>query len=270
VTGDIMGRAPRLRAIVSPTTGLDHIDLGAAAERDIRVFSLAGERTFLRGVHSSAEHTFALLLSLVRYIPAAVESVRRYEWRPDRYRGRELSGKKLGLVGCGRIGVKVAGYARAFGMRVLGYDPHRQPWPRGIERRISLEMLLKNSDVLSIHVPLTDQTTGMIGVRQLHLLPPGAILINTARGRVINERALVEHLERGHLAGAAVDVLSNEPLLKGQRHPLIEYARTHDNLLITPHIAGATHEAVERTDLFVVRRFRDWVMRQGGGVPIHG
>ena len=258
VTGDMVAKADRLKAIISPTTGLDHIDLEAAAGRRVAIFSLQGQTAFLRGVTSSAEHTFALLLSLVRAIPAASASVARGEWTPARFRGMELRGKTLGLIGCGRIGQLVAGYGRAFGMRVLGYDPHLTRWPRAIERRLSLKRLLQASDIVSLHAPLNRTTERMIGSREIAWMRRGARLINTSRGAVLDEPALLRGLRNGQVGGAALDVLADEPG-RGKARPLIAYARTHVNLLITPHIAGAAREAVEATDLFVVHRFRDWL-----------
>jgi D-3-phosphoglycerate dehydrogenase / 2-oxoglutarate reductase len=249
-----------LRLVGTPTTGLDHIDLQAAQERGIAVLSLKGERLFLDQVYATAEHTFALLLSLVRQIPAAFEAVGRYEWRRDLYRGRELSGKALGIVGCGRLGSMVARYGAAFGMRVLVYDPYQPRLPEGVTTCSTLAELLAESDVVSLHVPLNPETEGMFSAGQFSLLRPGAILINTARGAVLDERTLLQALESGRLAGAALDVLCNEfELTQGAKNPLIEYARTHDNLIITPHIGGATQESIEKADLFIARKIGEFL-----------
>jgi D-3-phosphoglycerate dehydrogenase len=238
-----------LRIVATPTTGLDHIDLQAAQERGVTVLSLKGEREFLDQVYATAEHTYALLLSLVRRIPAAFDAVGRYEWRRDLYRGRELSGKTLGIVGCGRLGSMVARYGMAFGMRVIAYDPYQPHLPQ--------------SDVVSLHVPLNAETEDMIAAEQLAQLRPGAILINTARGAVLDEAALLSSLQSGTLAGAALDVLRNEYAL-GDRapNPLIEYARTHDNLVITPHIGGSTQESIEKADLFIANKIGEVLSNQ--------
>jgi len=249
-----------LRVVGTPTTGLDHIDLQAAQERGIAVLSLKGERDFLDQVYATAEHTYALLLCLVRRVPAAFDAVKRYEWRRDLYRGSELSGKALGIVGCGRLGSMVARYGAAFGMRVLIYDPYQAHLPDGAVACSTLAELLGECDVISIHVPLNPQTEGMLAAEQLSLLRPGAILINTARGAVLDETALLHALESGRLAGAAVDVVCNEhDVGQGATNPLIEYARTHDNLIITPHIGGATQESIEKADLFIVNKIREYL-----------
>jgi D-3-phosphoglycerate dehydrogenase len=252
-----------LRIVATPTTGLDHIDLQAAQERGVTVLSLKGEREFLDQVYATAEHTYALLLSLVRRIPAAFDAVGRYEWRRDLYRGRELSGKTLGIVGCGRLGSMVARYGMAFGMRVIAYDPYQPHLPQGATACSTLAELLAQSDVVSLHVPLNVETEDMIAAEQLAQLRPGAILINTARGAVLDEAALLSSLQSGTLAGAALDVLRNEYAL-GDRapNPLIEYARTHDNLVITPHIGGSTQESIEKADLFIANKIGEVLSNQ--------
>ena len=249
-----------LHVVGTPTTGLDHIDLQAAQEQGITVFSLKGERAFLEQVYATAEHTFALLLCLVRRIPAAFEGVKQYEWRRDLYRGSELSGKALGIVGCGRLGSMVARYGAAFGMRILVYDPYQLRLPEGAVACPTLAELLAKSDVISLHVPLNPETEGMLSAEQFSQFRPGAILINTARGAVLNETALLRSLESGRLAGAALDVICNEYSLGlGNPNPLIEYARTHDNLIITPHIGGATQESIEKADLFIARKIGEYI-----------
>jgi len=248
-----------LRVVATPTTGLDHIDLPAAQERGIAVLSLKGERAFLEQVYATAEHTFALLLCLVRRIPAAFEAVQRYEWRRDLYRGRELSGKTLGIVGCGRLGSMVARYGAAFGMQVLVYDPYQPHIPDGAVLCPTLAELLAECDVVSVHVPLNPETEDMFSAEQFSLLRPGAILINTARGAVLDETALLQALESGRLAGAALDVLDNEyDLGLGASNPLIEYTRLHYNLIITPHIGGATQETIEKADMFIARKIGEY------------
>jgi D-3-phosphoglycerate dehydrogenase len=148
----------------------------------------------------------------------------------------------------------VASYGVAFGMQVLAYDPYQSELPEGIERCWSLSELLARSDVVSLHVPLNGETRGMLGEAELTQMRRGAILINTARGAVINEADLLRALEAGHLGGAALDVLADEHMISREKRPLIEYARTHQNLIITPHIAGATFESVENAELFLAKK----------------
>jgi len=244
-----------LRVIVSATTGLDHIDVEAARERGITVLSLQGETEFLRTVHATAEHTWALLLSLRRRVVPAALSVRRGEWDRDRFTGRELNGARLGILGLGRIGGKVAGYGLAFGMQVSAYDPYVQEWPEGISRAESLPDLLSESDVLSIHIPLNEETSNLLNAERLALLPSGAVLVNTSRGEIIDENALADALEQGRLGGAALDTVCNErdaTLRTSGR--LMAVAPDADYLLTTPHIGGATQESMAKTELFMARK----------------
>lgn len=245
----------RLQAIVTPTTGLDHIDVAYAQSRGIAVLSLKGETEFLRSVPASAEHTWALLLALVRRVPAAYQSVLRGEWNREEYRGHDLAGLRLGILGVGRIGEKIARYGQAFDMCVSGYDPYRVDWPDGVERMTTAMDLLSQADVLSIHVPLNEETEHLIGAPELALLPQGSYLVNTARGEIVDETALIAALESGHLRGAALDVIwgEREPARR-QASPLLAYAREHSNLLITPHIGGATWESMHMTEVFMARR----------------
>lgn len=253
--------ANRLVAIASPTTGLDHIDLQAAERFGVAVLSLKGERAFLDQVFATAEHTIALMLSLVRSVPAAFTSVQQGEWRRDLFRGRELNGRTLGIIGCGRLGSMVAGYGLAFGMRVVVYDPYQSRLPQGIEIANSLEDLLRQSQVVSLHVPLNGETTGLFDATCFAAMQPGAILVNTARGAVIDEPALLAALNSGKLAGAALDVLADEPP-QGFSLALVEWAQRQPNrLIITPHIGGATQESVEKADLFIAGKLADYLQR---------
>ncbi len=256
----VLAGGDRLVAIGTPTTGLDHIDVQSAGQRGIAVLSLKGERPFLDQVFATAEHTFALLLSLIRRIPSAFEAVKRYEWRRDLYRGSELNGKALGIIGCGRLGSMVAHYGVAFGMQVLVYDPYQASLPNEVKSCGALPDLLEQSDVISVHVPLNDETRGMLGAAQFACMRPGSVLVNTARGAVIDEPALLRALESGRLAGAALDVLCEEHnLAESRSHKLVEYARSHENLIITPHIGGATQESVEKADLFLANKIKNFI-----------
>jgi D-3-phosphoglycerate dehydrogenase len=243
----------RCRILATPVTGLDHIDLAACAERGIRVVSLRGETDFLEQVRGTAELTVALTLALLRRIPAASADVQRGGWNRDLFRGRELFGRTVGLVGVGRLGRIVASYFRAFGMDVLGYDP-RPDFPHDAARRIgSLTDLLAQSDVVSLHVSYDASTRHLIGQKEMAAIKRGAVLINTARGGLVDEQAVLESLQSGRLTGAALDVLDGEPRISAE-HPLVAYARSCDRLLIVPHIGGNTVESFEKTECFLARR----------------
>lgn len=261
---EVIDAGSRLRIIVSATTGLDHIDLDYARSKGIAVLSLQGETEILETIHATAEHTWALLLALVRHLPQAFLSVRTGEWDRDRFRGNELRGKHLGVVGLGRLGRRVASYGNAFEMGVSAFDPYAKDWMDGVTRVQYLPDLLKNSDVVTLHVPLNDETAGMIGARELALMHPRSVLVNTSRGGVVNEADLVQALKDQTLAGAALDVVSNElDQEKRRSNPLLSYASAHDNLLITPHIGGATYESMSETEMFMARKLARYLNSPG-------
>ena len=262
VDAALLDAGPRLRVVATATTGLDHVDLKAAKLRGVEVLSLRGENEFLRGVVATAEHTFAILLALLRRIPAASASVQRGEWDRDAFRGRELDGKRLGIVGLGRIGERVARYGQAFGMEVRAYDRYREGWPGDVIRMPTLETLLETSDVLTVHVPSNEDTKGLIGRRQLSRLPAGAIVVNTARGAVMDGSAVADFIKSGRIAGAAVDVLEGETGAGGiAADPLMLAARESDQILVTPHIAGATAESMEKTEIFMAAKLAEYLKR---------
>ncbi len=271
VTREILESSVRLKVVVSAATGLDHIDLEAAREKNIAILSLQGEQEFLRTVPATAEHAWALLLALTRRIAWAFDDVRQGGWDRDRFRGHDLNGKRLGILGMGRIGEQVARYGIAFGMKVGAYDPYRKEWMNDIRRFETVEEMLRWSEILSVHLPLNAKTRGFLHEKRLRLLSRGAWILNTSRGAIVDEIALINLLEQGHLAGAAVDVLAVEQPAKGrQRSPLLQYAREHDNLLITPHLGGATVEATLRTEVFMAEKLRRFLADHCVGADSHG
>lgn len=242
----------KCRLLAVPVTGLDHIDLEACAERGIRVVSLRGETGFLEQVRGTAELTIALVLALLRRIPAAAGHVRTGGWNRDLFRGQELFGHTAGLVGVGRLGRIVAGYFRAFGMDVVGYDP-RPDFPREAARRVdTLGELMTQSDVVSVHVNYDTATRHLIGRKELAAMRPQAVLVNTSRGGVVDEEALAEAIETGAIGGAALDVLDGEP--ETADHPLVKLSRKTDRVLIVPHVGGNTAESFEKTEIFLAGR----------------
>ena len=267
VDAEVLAAGRRLRAVVTATTGLDHIDLEAAAARRVEVLSLRGETEFLRTIRATAEHTWALLLALARRLPWAFDSVRRGEWQRDDHRGGELSGKRLGILGLGRLGEQVARYGAAFGMSVAAFDPFRQDWPSDVRRCASQLELAASCDVLSIHLPLDDSTWGIVDAATLEALPRSALLINTARGPLLDEAALLRLLDTGHLAGAAVDVVDGERDGARPSSPLIEAAAGRHDLLVTPHIGGATWESMHRTEEFMADKLCRFLATLEGVAP---
>lgn len=247
ITRESLQYADSLRVIGRAGVGVDNIDVDAATERGIAVLNAPSGNTI-----SAAELAFALLLSVARRIAPADVSMKAGEWDRKSFTGMELYGKTLGLVGAGRIGGEVARRARAFGMNVVAYDPFlnaERAQSIGIELE-TLDGVLSRADVISLHTPLTEQTTGMIGDAQLARLRKGAIVINAARGGVVDEGALQRALESGHLGGAALDVYSEEPL------PGDHALRKLKNVVLTPHLGASTAEAQRNVAIEITAAIR--------------
>lgn len=256
----LLARFPDLRWIVSPTTGLTHIDLAACRARGVEVLSLRGETAFLRGIGATAELTWALILAAERNLPDALASVRRGSWDRDPFAGGEVRGKTLGVIGLGRLGTMVARTALAFGMRVLYADPRRGARLAGA-RRVALRRLLAESDIVTLHADARPENEGMLGRAEFAAMKRRPLFVNTARGELVDEGALLAALKSGRVRGAALDVLRGEYRNSERerrawlaRHPLAAYARRGGNLLLTPHIGGLTRESAARAEDFAAAK----------------
>lgn len=254
ITDAMVADAPALAIISCATTGSDHIARGELDKRNIPVRTLRDDRDLLNNITPAAELTFALLLACARKLPAAVDAVKRGEWVREDYPGLMLNGRRLGVIGCGRIGGWMARYARAFGMDVVGYDPFLDMLPDTIDR-VSLEKLVETSDAVTVHVHLSDETRGLMSAELFARIKPGAIFLNTSRGAIADEAALLKGLESGRVGAAGLDVLDGEPDVAD--HPLRHYAETHDNLLITPHCGGFSPDAVRVVCRRAAEKIRD-------------
>lgn len=245
IDAELLEAAPRLRVVSTCSVGVDHIDVAAASARGVRVGNTPGVLT-----DATADLAFALLLAAARRIPEADRYVRggrwRKSWEPDLLLGLELSGATLGVVGLGPIGQAVARRATGFGMRALGWTRSGSSAP-GIESVRALDELLARSDVVSVHVARAPETIGLIGGRELARMRRGALLVNTARGGIVDEAALCAALASGHLGAAALDVFATEPLPPDS--PLL----AAPNLVLAPHIGSATRETRARMAELCVR-----------------
>jgi len=249
--------APRLSVIGVASVGTDRVDLAAATRAGVMVVNAPTGNTI-----AAAEHTMALMLALLRKLPAADASVRAGEWERSRFTGAELRHKTLGIIGLGKIGKAVARRANGFEMRVLAHDPYlteEQAAEHGA-RLVGLLELLGRADVVTVHTPLTAQTRGLLGTAQIEAMKPGAVLLNVARGGIVDERALAKALADGHLAGAAVDVYGSEPMAPD--NPL----RAAPNTVLTPHLGASTQEAQDRV---AVEMAEQLVEALAGVTPIY-
>lgn len=247
-TAEVIAAADRLRVIGRAGVGVDNIDIPAASEKGIVVMNTPGANTV-----ATAEHTMALLLSMCRHVPQAAASLKAGRWDRKLYKGVEMRGKTLGIVGLGRIGRRVARRSKSFGMDVICFDPYLSD-ERAHEMRIervSMDELLARSDFISLHAALTPKTRGLIGKEAIAKMKPGVRIVNAARGALIDEEALIEALESGKVAGAALDVLIQEPA--DPANPLLHM----DNVVVTPHLAASTEEAQRQVGLQVVQQVVD-------------
>lgn len=242
VTAGVMQAAPRLRIIARHGAGSDGVDLAAATARGI-IVTTAGPAN----AGAVAEYTIALLLALLRKVPQADAGMRQGRWARAPQVGPALEGRTLGIIGCGAVGQRVARIAQAFGMTVLASTPSRPGHPLPVPV-MPLAALLPRCDVVSLHLRLTAENAGIINPAAMK---PGAYLVNTARGELVDEPALIAALQSGHLAGAALDTYATEPL------PAHSPLRSMPNVVLSPHVAGQTHDAVLRVGLATVQAILD-------------
>ncbi|GAB7050513.1 phosphoglycerate dehydrogenase [Catenuloplanes indicus JCM 9534] len=265
IDAEAIAAGPALRVVARAGVGLDNVDIPAATAHGVLVVNAPTSN-----IVSAAEQAVALLLAVARHTASASAALKAGEWRRSRYTGVEVAGKTVGVVGLGRIGVLFAQRMAAFGTRLIAYDPYVQP-ARAAQlgvRLVSLEELLGEADFISVHLPRTPETVGLIGARELTLVKPGVRIINAARGGLIDEQALADALAEGRVAGAGVDVYAKEPCTSS---PLF----AHENVVATPHLGASTVEAQDKAGLDAARSVRlalhgefvpDAVNVQAGGV----
>jgi len=253
---------PSLKIIATPSTGSNHMDVNYLKEKDIKVFSLRGNEV-INKIYASSEFTFNLMISTVRNTPFASQAIKKGNWRnvESQFRGRELNGLNLGIIGHGRIGTNLSRYSLAFGMNVIAYDPHIIIKEKNIKQMDSLDELFKNTDVIVVCVHLNETTYRMINSKSFDKMKDGVIFINTSRGDVIDEESLLENLENGKIRAAGLDVISGEFSADISNHPLIRYARQNNNLIITPHIAGLTYESEEKAQKAAFDAIKDYLTK---------
>jgi D-3-phosphoglycerate dehydrogenase len=255
IDAEAVAAAPRLKVIARAGVGLDNVEVPAATARGVMVVNAPTSN-----IVSAAEQAITLLLAVARHTAAASASLRRGEWKRSRFTGVEIQGKTVGVVGLGRIGVLFAQRMAAFGTRLIAYDPYVQP-ARAAQlgvRLVGLEELLRESDFISIHLPRTPETQGLIGERELRLVKPTVRIVNAARGGLVDEQALADAITEGRVAGAGLDVYAKEPCTSS---PLFDL----DNVVAVPHLGASTVEAQDKAGLAVARSVK--LALQGEFVP---
>ncbi len=246
VDAEVLAAAPKLKIVARAGVGLDNVDVDAATERGVLVVNAPTSN-----IHSAAEHALALLLSASRQIPAADATLRERTWKRSKFSGTEIFGKTVGIVGLGRIGQLVASRIEAFGTHVIAYDPYVSPARAaqlGIEL-LPLDELLARADFISVHLPKTPETAGLIDKEALAKTKPGVIIVNAARGGLVDEAALAEAISSGHVRAAGLDVFSTEPCTDS---PLFELPQ----VVVTPHLGASTEEAQDRAGTDVAESVR--------------
>ena len=250
VTEQMLQHAKRLKVVGRAGIGVDNVDVPACTKRGVVVMN-----TPLGNAITTAEHAMAMMLSLARDIPQATSSTRAGKWEKSRFMGVELTGKMLGLIGAGNIGSIVAGKALGYGLKVQAYDPFltdERAAKLGV-RKVDLDTLLGSSDIISLHVPKTPETSNIISASALNKMKAGSMLINCARGGLVDELALLAALQSGHLRGAALDVFEVEP---ARENPLFEL----DNVICTPHLGASTIEAQEKVAIQIAEQISDFLL----------
>lgn len=250
IDAQFLDKYPNLRYVVSPTTGHTHIDESELNVRGVQLISLKGELEFLSSIRATAEHSLGLALSLLRKIPAACVAAKEGRWTRYGFKGREICGKNVLIIGYGRVGRQVADLYDAFGAQVKAYDIVKQKVPEQIY--VNLEAGLSGADIISLHVNYEKENHQFLNERWLRLCKPSALLINTSRGELIDQNLLIDMLSSNRLSGAALDVLQNEP---SPDLDLDAVEQLGEKLLITPHIAGFTEESLAMVERFVVKKF---------------
>jgi D-3-phosphoglycerate dehydrogenase len=255
IDAEAIAAAPRLKVVARAGVGLDNVEVPAATARGVMVVNAPTSN-----IVSAAEQAVALLLAVARNTASASAALKNGEWKRSKYTGVELQGKTVGVVGLGRIGVLFAQRIAAFGTRLIAYDPYIQPARAAAlgVRLVGLEELLRESDFISIHLPKTPETVGLIGAKELQLVKPEVRIVNAARGGLIDEQALADALADGRVAGVGVDVYAKEPCTDS---PLFKF----DNVVATPHLGASTHEAQDKAGLAVARSVK--LALQGEFVP---
>lgn len=258
VNKKFLNNSKKLRLILSPSTGTDHLDMSEIKKRKIKCIHIAKERKLLDTFTATSELVFALLLFINRSLVQNYFSAISGNWIRDKFTARQLYGKTLGIIGLGRLGKITAKIANGFGMKVIGFDENKKIRLNNV-RNVSLNILLTQSDIISLHIHLNKKNENFINKKKISIMKPDVTLINTSRGKIINEKDLLYYLKLRKKFKAGLDVIDGEWLSKKdlKKHKLIKYANKHDNLVIVPHIGGATNESIYGARSFIIHKLKN-------------
>ncbi len=256
IGNDFLKKCKNLKYVCSPTTGLIHIDLNILAKKNISLISLRGEKAFLKNVHAAAEHTFCLILSLLRGMNIYNNDIKAHNWNRMLFLGDELNCKKIGIIGFGRIGCKVSQYLTAFGAEISWYDPYIDPKNNKFYQYKSLTKLIEYNEIIVLTASVKNSSI-ILDENEIKLFE-GKYFVNISRGELVNEEAFIKLLKKDLMAGFATDVISNENFENNLKKFVdLSYNR---NLLITPHIGGATKISLQKTELFIANQLKKIIL----------
>ena len=260
--------AKKLKLILSPSTGTDHIDLEQVKKRNIKIFHIAKERKLLNSFTATSELVFGLILNLNRKIIDAANDVKKGKWSREKFSGFQLRNKTIGIIGLGRLGTITSKIAKGFGMKIIGHDIKKKKLLN--VKNVSLNYLFRNSDIISIHIHLNKKNENFINKKNLSLMKKKSILINTSRGKIINENDLKYFLRKNKNFYVGLDVidgewLSNKKLLN---HKLVKYFKRKKNLLIVPHIGGSTIESIYGARVFMIKKLYNIIKNKKYGLIV--
>lgn len=258
---EFLNKAKKLKVIGSPSTGTDHMDLNLIKKKNIKCFDISKELNLIKTFSATSELAFGLILGLNRKIITASIDAMKGKWGREKFQGFQLLGKTLGIIGLGRLGKISADIGKGFGMKIIANDTKKINYKK--IKMVSLSRIAQLSDIITLHVHLNNKTENLIDIKFLKRMKKSAIIINTSRGKIINEKDLLLALKEKIIYGAGLDVINGEWLNENERknHALIQYAKKNKNLIITPHIGGATKESIINSRIFMAKKVATFLKR---------
>ncbi len=259
VDSNIIDKAENMKALYQPSMGYEHIDYKYLEKNSISFNSLGLDHDFKETLWSTAEHTLSLILNLLKNNYKSIDDVKKFgKWDNRIYKIDDLRNLNIGVIGFGNIGKKVSYLCNCFGSNILAYDPYIQDdaFPSYVVRASDIQYLLKNSDIITLHVPSNKETLDLIGKDEINLMKKKSYLINTSRGGIVDELALIDALDSKKITGAAVDVLDGESPFGVEEQPLVKYSKENHNIIITPHLGGSSFPYMESIFLHSIQKLK--------------